>query len=220
VTGEHGPAEIIVTADETRLELGADATAEEHAAAEGHAAAEQREGARALAATVESLLFVADRPIPIARLAEVTGAAPDDVRAALDHLSDRLSAGGLVLRAVAGGYEIATRPEHADLVRRFLQLEHGERLTKGAMETLAVIAYRQPCTRGDIEQIRGSRSDWHIERLLERQLIREVGRRESPGRPTLFATTELFLRYFGLNDLSALPAMGVRGAQTLLDTIR
>lgn len=174
----------------------------------------------ALAAALESVLFVADRPVPAARLAEVTGAPADQVQVALDRVRERVEAGGLLLRAVAGGYQLATRPEHADLVRRFLQLEHGERLSKGAMETLAVIAYRQPATRGDIEAIRGVRSDWHIERLLERQLIRETGRRETPGRPVLFCTTELFLRYFGLNDLSKLPPMGDRGVQTLLDGIR
>jgi segregation and condensation protein B len=125
-----------------------------------------------------------------------------------------------MLQAVAGGYQLVTRPEHAEVVRRFLQREHGESLSKGALETLAVIAYRQPATRGDIEAIRGSRSDWHIERLLERQLIREAGRRPTPGRPVLFATTELFLRYFGLNDLAHLPAMGERGVQALLDVAR
>ena len=105
-------------------------------------------------------------------------------------------------------------------MRLFLQREHGESLTKGVLETLAVIAYRQPATRGDIEAIRGSRSDWHIERLLERQLIREVGRRPTLGRPVLFGTTDLFLRYFGLNDLSDLPAMGDRGVQAFLDVVR
>jgi segregation and condensation protein B len=201
-------AEIVITTDEPQVELATSSA--------GGADA----GAAALAAAVESLLFVADRPIQVARLAEITGSSADEVRRALDHLTMRYADGGIALRTVAGGYEIATRPEHAELVRRFLQLEHGERLTKGALETLAIIAYRQPCTRGDIEEIRGSRSDWHIERLLERQLIREVGRRESPGRPVLFGTTELFLRYFGLNDLSTLPPMGERGVQTLLDTMR
>ncbi|MDR7485401.1 MAG: SMC-Scp complex subunit ScpB [Armatimonadota bacterium] len=176
--------------------------------------------ASALAAAVECLLFVADRPIPPERLAEALGAPVPAVREALEHLRRRLADGGLMLQAVAGGYQLATRPEHADCVRRFLQKEHGERLTRGALETLAVIAYRQPVTRGEIEQIRGVRSDWHIERLLERQLIREVGRRPSLGRPVLFGTTDLFLRYFGLRDLSDLPPMGDRGVGALLDVRR
>jgi segregation and condensation protein B len=169
-----------------------------------------------LAAAIESLLFVADRPVSLDRLADALGVQVPAARGALEHLRRRLAAGGVLLQAVAGGYQLATRPEHAELVRRFLQREHGESLTKGALETLAVIAYRQPATRGDIEAIRGTRSDWHIERLLERQLIREAGRRPTVGRPVLFATTELFLRYFGLNDLSELPAMGERGVQALL----
>jgi segregation and condensation protein B len=171
----------------------------------------------ALAAALESLLFVADGPVPLERLAEAADASPAMAREALERLRTRLEGGGLLLQAVAGGYQLATRPEHADLVRRFLQREHGERLSRGALETLAVIAYRQPVTRGDIETVRGANSDWHIERLLERKLIRQVGRRPTPGRPALFGTTELFLRYFGLNDLGDLPPMGDRGVAALLD---
>lgn len=175
---------------------------------------------RGLAGAVESLLFVADRPVPMARLVEVLEAPPPAVHDAIEHLRRRLADSGLLLQAVAGGYQLATRPDYADLIRRFLQREHGESLSRGALETLAVIAYRQPATRGDIEQIRGSRSDWHIERLLERQVIRVVGRRPTVGRPVLFGTTELFLRYFGLHDLSELPPMGERGVQVLLDAVR
>lgn len=174
----------------------------------------------ATAAAIESLLFVADRPVPLVRLAEAVEVPVPAAREALEHVRRRLAGSGLLLQAVAGGYQLGTCPEHAGLVQRFLQREHGESLTRGALETLAVIAYRQPATRGDIEAIRGSRSDWHIERLLERQLIREAGRRPTPGRPVLFATTDLFLRYFGLNDLSELPPMGDRGVQALLDVVR
>jgi segregation and condensation protein B len=172
------------------------------------------------AAAIESLLFVADRPVSLERLSETLEVETPVAREALECLRRRLTNSALLLQAVAGGYQLATRPEHGDLIRRFLQREHGEALSKGALETLAVIAYRQPATRGDIEAIRGVRSDWHIERLLERQLIREVGRRHTAGRPVLFGTTELFLRYFGLNDLSELPAMGDRGVQALLDVAR
>jgi segregation and condensation protein B len=175
---------------------------------------------RGLAGAVESLLFVADRPLSLERLAEVLEVQPPAVQEAIEYLRRRLAEGGLLLQGVAGGYQLATRPEHAELIRRFLQREHGESLSRGALETLAIIAYRQPATRGDIEQIRGSRSDWHIERLLERQLIRAVGRRQTIGRPVLFGTTELFLRYFGLRDLADLPPMGDRGVQVLVDAVR
>lgn len=172
-----------------------------------------------LAAKIESVLFVAGGPVTTNRLAEAVGAGTPAVTRALDYLREHRGI-GLMLQAVAGGHQLGTRPEHAEIVRRFLQTEHSESLTKGALEVLAIIAYRQPATRGDIEQIRGSRSDWHIERLLERQLIREAGRRQTVGRPVLFSTTELFLRYFGLHDLSDLPPMGAGGVQALLDSVR
>lgn len=182
--------------------------------------AAHRTGTSALAAALESVLFAADRPVPLERLADAVGAPAAEVLEALAHLRGRQDGGGLMLQEVAGGYQLCTHPDHADLVRRFLQKEHGESLSRGALETLAVIAYRQPVTRGDIERVRGVSSDWHIERLLERQLIREVGRRPTPGRPVLFGTTELFLRYFGLRSLSDLPPMGERGVQALLDVER
>ncbi len=175
---------------------------------------------RALAGGVESILFVAGGPVSVDNIAEALGADRAAVVQAIHYLQRRSHGTGLLIQAVAGGYQFGTRPEHAEAVRRFLQSQHSESLTRGALETLAIIAYRQPATRGDIEQIRGVRSDWHIERLLERQLIREVGRRPTAGRPVLFGTTELFLRYFGLNDLSELPPMGPRGVQTLLDAVR
>ena len=173
-----------------------------------------------LAGGIESILFVAGGPVSVNRLAEVLGADPSAITRALDVLRMRSAAGGLLLQEVAGGYQLATRPESGEVVRRFLQSEHSESLTKGALETLAIIAYRQPATRGEIEQIRGVRSDWHIERLLERQLIRELGRRPTLGRPMLFGTTEMFLRYFGLGDISDLPPMGEHGVQALLDAVR
>jgi len=174
---------------------------------------------RELARKIESVLFVAGGPVTVSRLANAVEADASLVTRAIELLRERPGA-GLLLQAVAGGYQLATRPECAEPVRRYLQTEHAESLTKGALEVLAIIAYRQPATRGDIEQIRGTRSDWHIERLLERQLIRDVGRRQTVGRPVLFGTTELFLRYFGLGDLSDLPPMGDRGVQALLDSVR
>jgi segregation and condensation protein B len=184
------------------------------------AAAAEDDVLRELAGAVESLLFVAGGPVPVDRLAETLGADRAAIAGAVRHLQQRTHVTGLLIQAVAGGFQIGTRPEHAEAVRRFLQSQHSESLTRGALETLAIIAYRQPATRGEVEQIRGVRSDWHIERLLERQLVRELGRRPTVGRPMLFGTTDLFLRYFGLNDLSELPPMGPRGVQTLLDTVR
>lgn len=173
-----------------------------------------------LAGAVECVLFTADRPVSLEQLCDLLGASADRVREAVEEVRRRLADSGLQVQAVAGGFQMATRPEHADVVQRFLQREHGTSLTRGALETLAIVAYRQPITRGEIEQIRGVRSDWHLERLLERQLIRVTGRRETIGRPVLFGTTEVFLRYFGLHDLADLPPLGGRGVQALMDAVR
>ena len=173
-----------------------------------------------LAGAVESILFVAGGPVRLESLATVTGAEPAGSARRSKCSAAAPTGSGLLLQAVAGGYQLATRPEHAETVKQFLQTEHAEKLTRGALETMAIIAYRQPITRGEIEHVRGVRSDWHIERLLERQLIREVGRRQTLGRPIEFGTTELFLRYFGLAELSELPAMGERGVQALLEAVR
>ena len=176
-----------------------------------------------LAQLLEAALFSACRPITAEEMASLDpDATVADVRVALEQLREHydFDQHGVELVDLAGGYQILTRAVHAAALERAQFSVRTPKLSAATLETLAVIAYRQPCTRGDIEEIRGSRSDWHIERLMERQLIREVGRRESPGRPVLFGTTELFLRYFGLNDLSTLPPMGERGVQTLLDTMR
>lgn len=173
-----------------------------------------------LAGAVECVLFTADRPVSLEQLSDLLGVAADRVREAVEEVRRRLAGSGLQVQAVAGGFQMATRPEYAEVVRRFLQREHGASLTRGALETLAIVAYRQPITRGEIEQIRGVRSDWHLERLLERQLIRVTGRRETIGRPVLFGTTELFLRYFGLHDLADMPPLGGRGVQALMDAVR
>lgn len=188
-----------------------------HSGSVGHSSQAESTELAALAGTVESLLFVADRPVPLERLAETTGTDGESVRMAIALLQRR--EGGLLVQSVAGGYQLGTRPEHAEAVRLFLQRELSEPISRGALETLAIVAYRQPVTRAEIEQVRGVSSDWHVERLLERRLIRVVGRRQTVGRPVLFGTTETFLRYFGLNDLSGLPAMGVKGVQSLLDPL-
>jgi segregation and condensation protein B len=100
---------------------------------------------------------------------------------------------------------LCTRPDYADYVQRLLRLEEIEPLTRATLEVLAIIAYRQPITRASVDTIRGVQSAHHLVKLQDRRLIREVGRRPGPGRPILYGTTEGFLRYFGLKDVSALP---------------
>jgi len=155
----------------------------------------------------EGVLLVSGGPVTVEQLAEALGAPPQTVHAILWELQQDYAGRGLQIQAVAGGYQLCTRPELAPYVQRFLRLDHREPLSQAGLETLAIIAYRQPITRAEIEAVRGVRSDHILERLLERHLIREVGRRQALGRPILYGTTEGFLRYFGLRDLRELPAL-------------
>ncbi len=162
-----------------------------------------RSGLRAL---IEALLFAAPEPVPLGRLVEVCGAAEGEVRAALAALAEHLAGEehGIELAEVAGGYRLFTKRRFAPQVEALLA-EGRPRLSPAALETLAVIAYRQPVTRLEVEEVRGVQCDHIIRQLLERQLIRVVGRKEAPGRPFLYGTTPLFLEHFGLRDLSELP---------------
>ncbi len=155
---------------------------------------------------LECLLLVAGGPVPAERLAEIIGCSAEETRALLEELQREYEDRGLMIQQVAGGYQLCTRPEYGEFVNRFLEVQP-EPLSRATLETLAIIAYRQPITRAEIEAIRGARSDAHLRRLLDRGLIREVGRKPAPGHPIEYGTTELFLRRFGLRDLSDLPPL-------------
>ncbi len=155
---------------------------------------------------LEAVLFAATEPVPVRRLAEIAGVSEGQVEAALAELRGRLEepAHGVELLRVAGGYRLFTKKAYAPYIEALLQPERTQ-LSPAALETLAIIAYKQPITRGEIEAIRGVQCDHTIKTLLDRQLIREAGRRDGPGRPILYATTPLFLERFGLSDLKELP---------------
>lgn len=155
---------------------------------------------------LEAVLFAATEPVSLRRLADVTGCAEAQVENALKELGRHLAeeSHGVELALVAGGYRLFTKKVYAPYVAALLQPERPQ-LSPAALETLAIIAYKQPITRGEIEAIRGVQSDHTIKTLLDRQLIREAGRRDGPGRPILYATTPLFLERFGLSDLKELP---------------
>jgi segregation and condensation protein B len=157
---------------------------------------------------VESLLFVADRPMSVDELHQATGIDKQAIAAALDKLSGQLREGvsGVVLHEVAGGWQLRTDPGSAEYVRRFLRIKP-QRLTRAALETLAIIAYRQPVTRPEVEDIRGVDSGAVIKALLERKLIKILGKKEEVGRPMLYGTTREFLEFFALKDLSSLPSL-------------
>ena len=156
---------------------------------------------------IESLLFVAEDPLTIDRLKNILAYEDTkEIRKAMQGLSDDYEArkGGFYLREVAGGYQIRTRPEYTQWIKRMIH-PNPIRLSKAALETLAIIAYKQPVIRSDIEHIRGVDCGGIIRMLLMRKLIRVLGRKEIPGRPLIYATTKHFLEVFDLKDLKDLP---------------
>jgi segregation and condensation protein B len=167
-----------------------------------------------LRSILESLLFAAGDPVPLARLAQVLpGYERRDVVRTLNELSEEYARDerGLRLQQVAGGYQLRTPRANAEFVKALLA-QRPVRLSRAALETLAVVAYRQPVTRPEIEAIRGVDVDAVLTTLLERRLVRVLGRKEVVGRPLLYATTPDFLETFGLKDLSSLPKLEELGA--------
>ncbi|MCE5237563.1 SMC-Scp complex subunit ScpB [bacterium] len=157
-----------------------------------------------LLCALQCLLFVAGEPLPVDRLAQALGQEVTDIPGLCDRLNEHLEGQGLHVVQLAGGYALATRPEFADYVQRLLEPEP-ERLSIQALETLAIIAYRQPITRPEIDALRGVNSGGVVTSLLEKGLLRIRGRKDAPGRPFLLETTAHFLSSFGLGDLSDLP---------------
>lgn len=168
---------------------------------------EGNNGQLGLSAKVESLLFVADEPVSINRLAEALEATRGQVERALEELTAAYDGRGLCLQWVDGEVQLSTAPELASCVERFLGLEARMHLSQAALEALAVVAYRQPVTRPEIEVIRGVGSDSVLRTLLSAGLIERVGRADAVGRPYLYATTAEFLQHFGLRSLDELPAL-------------
>jgi segregation and condensation protein B len=160
-----------------------------------------------LAREVEALIFASDEPLSISQLCEYTGSGEDSIHQALDRINRSLReqhhAIGVI--QVAGGFRIATEGEFGDVVSQLFEGRKPGRLSRAALETLAVVAYSQPCTRMTVESIRGVNCDSAIRTLLERDMVRISGRMETPGRPLLYSTTRTFLEYFGLSDLDHLP---------------
>ena len=172
------------------------------------AAAARRLSPERARAAVESLLFLAEKPVPVDELRAATGLEAVRVRKALDELSGHYREGvsGVVLHEVAGGWQLRTAPDSAPFARRFLRVKP-QRLTRAALETLAIVAYRQPVTRPEIEDIRGVDSGAVVKALLERRLVKILGKKEEPGRPILYGTSKEFLEFFALKDLASLPTL-------------
>ncbi len=162
-----------------------------------------------LMAVVEALTFVADEPISSKVLADVLGEERESIQAAFEEIRNEYDerGSGLQLREIAGGWQIATRTELHEDVRKFLRTRPSAKLSLASLETLAVIAYKQPVTVPEILEIRGVQSASAIKTLLDKRLIVAKGRKEAVGRPMMYGTSKEFLVQFGLKDLSELPSI-------------
>ncbi len=172
-----------------------------------------------LARMLESLLFVAGEPAPIERLAAALDQSVEDIELALLLLAERLNDRGIRLQRHLDTVQLVTMPEAVDVIEAYLGLDLTTKLSRAALETLAIIAYRQPITRPQIEAIRGVSSDGVIRTLLHRGLVQEVGRLETAGRPVLFGTTPDFLNYFGISSLDELPPLEDEDMDALTERI-
>lgn len=159
---------------------------------------------------IEAILFVADEPVPFNQLCKILGDvnSADAYAAIVELMSDYEARGsGLELREIAGGWRISTRPQHHEFIRKYLKSKPSARLSLPALETLAVIAYKQPVTVPEVLEIRGVSSSSAIKTLLEKRLIVTKGRKETVGRPMMYGTSKEFLIQFGLRDLNELPSI-------------
>ena len=156
---------------------------------------------------LECLLFVASDPLSEKRLAEISGSDPHQVRLLLEELEQKYSNSGFQLRQIAWGWQFTTQAVYAPFIEKLYRPKI-QQLSRAAMETLAIIAYKQPITRAEVSAIRGVDADGVISTLLDKRLIKDVGRRLGPGRPLLYGTTDEFLTFFGIKSLENLPPAG------------
>jgi len=168
---------------------------------------------------IESLIFIANKPITIEEIQRVIeGMGPAEIKEAVEEMAHAYEErmGGVRIVEIAGGYLMVTNPENAATVKAFYRITHTERLTGPSLETLAIVAYKQPVTRVDIESIRGVNVDGVLRSLVEKNLVRVVGRKEVIGRPFVYGTTRFFLDYFGLKSLAELPKIEEFAQQDML----
>jgi len=163
-----------------------------------------------LKSAIEALLFIAGNPLSLDRLKGIFDGTPSEqieaqLRTLQQEYIDRNA--GLMLAEVAGGYQLATCPEHFEWIRKFKTVKTTTKLSRPALETLAIVAYKQPITRTEIEMLRGVNIGGIMRNLMERRLVKIVGKKDVPGKPMMYGTTPEFLQYFGLKDLSALPTL-------------
>lgn len=161
-----------------------------------------------LKGAVESIIFISEGPITLSEIQNILeGLDLETIKAIAEELKNEYEQrnSGIKITEVAGGYQMVTSPNYAQFIKKFYKIKHSEKLTMPSLETLSIIAYKQPVTKIEMESIRGVNIDGVIKNLLEKGLIRIVGRKEVVGRPFVYGTTKSFLEYFGLNSLEELP---------------
>jgi len=162
-----------------------------------------------LKSIVENVLLAADQPINASELSKIflDGTDKDQLQSILDELREEYNSRNLQIMEVADGYQLCTRHEYNDWIRKYLKLDRSSRLSQPSLDTLSIIAYKQPLTRQEVDDIRGVDSSGVLKTLLEKKVIGPAGRKKVPGRPIMYRTTQKFLEYFGLKDLSDLPTL-------------
>ncbi len=162
-----------------------------------------------LKSIVENVLLAADQPINASELSKIflDGTDKNQLQSILDELKEEYNSRNLQIMEVAGGYQLCTRHEYNDWIRKYLKLDRSSRLSQPSLDTLSIIAYKQPLTRQEVDDIRGVDSSGVLKTLLEKKVIGPTGRKKVPGRPIMYRTTQKFLEYFGLKDLSDLPTL-------------
>ncbi|MHC1721158.1 MAG: SMC-Scp complex subunit ScpB [Clostridiaceae bacterium] len=158
---------------------------------------------------IESLLFVSGEPLELNEIARIAGCSAETAKMLLDEMAERYQEPdkGIRLMTLDDSYSLATKPENSSFVEALLGSSFRQSLSQAALETLAIVAYKQPVTRVIIDEIRGVKSERAINSLLEKKIIKECGRLEAPGRPILYSTSEEFLKHFGLGNLKELPGL-------------
>jgi segregation and condensation protein B len=158
---------------------------------------------------IEALLFISGAPLDPKDIRKITDFSDEEISMSLNELIDeyRSRNGGFLITEIAEGYQIVTNPEFAPWIRKLKSTTTTAKLSIAALETLSMVAYKQPITKVEIEQLRGVNSDGVVKSLLEKRLIKILGKKEVPGKPMLYGTTKEFLQYFGLKDLSELPTL-------------
>ena len=160
-------------------------------------------------AVLEALLFASGEPLTVGAISKATSLGDQEIREIMRELISEYSArySGIVIAEIADGYEMVTDPELAAWIRRLKNINISNKLSQPALETLSIVAYKQPITKVEVDQLRGVNSDAAVKTLLDKRLIKIIGKKESPGRPFLYSTTNEFLQYFGLRNLTELPAI-------------